>query len=81
MKRSKTGIDTTDKTRYMREYQAQRRGTKRSLKSEADSACILLAWEAGKISEGQAAKLMGVDRVTARDRKITMINQGIALAR
>lgn len=47
----------------------------------ADAACILLAWEAGELSEGQAAKLLGLDRVSARARRQDMIKQGADLAR
>ena len=79
--RKPTGLDTTDRQRYMREYQARRRGTKRSYKSEADSACVLLAWEAGEITEGVAAKLLGIDRVSARERKQCMIMRGVQLSR
>lgn len=60
----------------MRHYMAQRRGTKRCLKTEADAACVLLAWEAGEITEGRAAKLLKTDRVSLRGLRLKMIEQG-----
>ena len=65
----------TDKTLYMRNYMAKRRGTKRSYKTEADAACVLLAWEAAEITEGQAAKLLRMDRVDVRGLRLKMLEQ------
>lgn len=55
-------------------------GKKRSTKSEAEFACVLLAWEAGEICEMRAAEIMGIDLVTARERKNLMIEEGKRLA-
>lgn len=48
--------------------------------TEYDRLCILLAWEAGEVSEGNAAKLLRVDRETARERKQAAIANGVRMA-
>ena len=40
----------------------------------------LLAWEAGELSEGVASEQIGLDRVSARERKKVAIKVGTALA-
>lgn len=42
---------------------------------------VLLAWEAGELSEGQAAKTLGLDRVAARDLRLGQIQAGVDRAR
>jgi hypothetical protein len=41
---------------------------------------ILLAWEAGEMTEEQAARLLGVDRLAARQMKLDAIETGKKLA-
>lgn len=68
---------------WMRDYQAKRRGGRSYLaerdaeKLRADRLEVCLAWEAGEISEGTAAKLLGMDRVTARGFKLDAIARGM----
>ena len=69
------------KQRKDRSYQVKHRGSRRSYRTEAEDALILLAWEAGELSEGQASKALWVDRVTARDRKIAAIERGRVLGK
>ena len=64
------------KQRYNRHAQQKHRGSRRCYRTEAEDALILLAWEAGELSEGQAAKALGVDRVTARDRRLSAVERG-----
>ena len=66
--------------RRMRAYQAKSRGDRRSFKTELENAQILLAWDAGDLSEGQAAKALDVDRLTARVMRDDMLAAGLALA-
>lgn len=75
-----TGISRADMRRYNREYQARRRGSD-SYKSQAEDACVMLAMEAGEITEMQAADMIGVDVVTMRGRRQDMIKRGINLAK
>ncbi len=37
---------------------------------------VLLAWESGDLSEGQAAKALGIDRLELRERRINAIHTG-----
>lgn len=66
--------------RTERLYQRRHRGGKRSASDESENAAIMLAWEAGEITEGQAAKALGVDRVSAREMKLKAVALGRALA-
>lgn len=40
---------------------------------------VCLAWEAGELSEGQVARALGVDRVTARELRTLSIENGRAI--
>jgi hypothetical protein len=42
--------------------------------------CVLLALEANELSEGQAAKALGLDRVGVRDRLIKAKEAGVKIA-
>lgn len=61
-----------DPTKKMRDYQAKRRGGRsyiseiETLKEQVRQLEICLAWEAGELSEGTAAKMLGMVRVVAR---------------
>jgi hypothetical protein len=57
------------KQRSDRLAKQRERGSKRSYVTEIEDLRIMLAWEAGVLSEGQAAKALGYDRVTLRDLK------------
>lgn len=39
---------------------------------------ILLAWEAGKLSEGQVCRALKIDRLTAREQRDEMVKRGVA---
>jgi hypothetical protein len=41
---------------------------------------IILAWEGGELSERQAARLLNLDWMTARDWRELAIDSGLALA-
>lgn len=45
------------------------------LERQVEELTILLAWEVGKLSEGQAAILLKTDRVSARSLKQRWINE------
>lgn len=61
---------TDSKRRYDRLKQQKHRGSKRSYVTEIENLRTLLAWETGQLSEGQAARKIGVDRVTLRDMRL-----------
>lgn len=66
---------TTELARYMREYQAKRRGSV-SYKSAAEDASVLIAFALGLISEGRAAKAIYTDRVSLRGKLEDMVRDG-----
>lgn len=63
-------------TRYMREYQARRRGGK-TYKSTALDAPILIAVASGELGESAAAKVLGIDIVELRGRVNDSINEAL----
>jgi len=59
--------ERTDLTRRKnRLAQANHRKSSRSYKTESENLGLLLAWEAGDLSEGQVVKALGIDRMTLR---------------
>ena len=66
--------------RLARLYQSKSRGDRRSYKTELENVQLLLAWEAGDLSEGQVAKILGVDRVSPRMIREGAVAAGMALA-
>lgn len=66
---------TDEKRRQDRQYQAKHRGTKRSFVTEIENLKVLLAWEAGQISEGWAAKILKLDRVSLRDLRLKYLDE------
>lgn len=69
------------KARKMRGYQRKHRGDKRSANDDAETLLMLLAWEAGEVSEGVLAKVLDAgDRVALRERKMRAIALGRSLA-
>lgn len=72
---------STAKKRGVRRHQEKYRGyNKYSGQDAAQILSVLLAWEAGELTEGQASKALGTDRVSARHAKIQMIERGVLLA-
>lgn len=67
------------KNRQMRAYQAKHRGTKNSYATQFENATIVLAWLDGSLSEGQVAKVLGVDRLDARDLRERLVARGVEL--
>lgn len=51
--------------RANRLYQQKRRGGG-SIKTEMETAYLMLAWEAAELSEGQMVEILGADRVSIR---------------
>jgi hypothetical protein len=68
------------KSRSDRLYQQKHRGSKTSPVTDLEDALVVLAWEAGELSEGQAAAALGVDRLGARLRREALLARGITLA-
>jgi hypothetical protein len=66
--------------RMNRSYQAKHRKSKRSYLSDYEDAVIVLAWERGDLSEGQASKALGLDRLSARIRRDDLVSAGLAMA-
>ena len=68
------------KQRLARLYQGKSRGDRRSYKTELENLQLLLAWEAGDLSEGQVANMLDVDRVALRMMREGAIAAGMTLA-
>lgn len=64
---------TDEKRRQDRLAQQRHRGSKRSYVTEIENLRVLLAWEAGHLSEGQAARILGLHRIDLRDMKFREI--------
>lgn len=74
-------IQSILKARKARRYQRASRGDKRSAADDAEALLMLLAWEAGEVSEGVLAKVLeNGDRVALRERKMRAIALGRTLA-
>lgn len=65
--------------RAMRGYQAKARGTRQSFATLYENALIVLAWERAELSEGQAAKALGLDRLSARILRDDLVLAGIRI--
>lgn len=63
-------------SRYNRLAKQRERNSKRSFATEVEDLKICFAWEAGELSEGQAVKALGYDRVTCRKIQQDAIRQG-----
>jgi len=68
------------KQRLVRLYQGKSRCDRRSYKTELENLQLLLAWEAGDLSEGQVANMLDVDRVALRMMRDGAIAAGMTLA-
>lgn len=53
--------------------------TKPPYLSPYERACTMLALEAAELSEGEAARLLGWDRLAVRDLRLAMIAEGKGL--
>ncbi len=65
---------TPDKRRRDRFYQQKHRGSKQSYVTEIENLRVLLAWEAGVLSEGQAVKLLNTCRVDLRELRLKTLS-------
>lgn len=68
------------KRRDDRLSQQRHRASKRSYVTDYENAAIVAAWEAGELTEGQAASALGRDRLGARLLREAVIGAGIDLA-
>ena len=68
------------KQRMARLYQGKSRGDRHSYKTELENVRLLLAWEAGNLSEGQVSRLLGIDRVSLRMMRERAVAAGMELA-
>lgn len=68
------------KQRMARLYQGKSRGDRHSYKTELENVRLLLAWEAGDLSEGQVSRVLGIDRVSLRMMREGAVAAGMALA-
>ncbi len=68
-----------NKQRYDRLAQQKSRSNKRSYVTEVENLQIILAWQAGKISEGVAAREIGVDRLQLRTMRDNATQHGVHL--
>lgn len=75
-----TNEKTPHKRRADRLAQQKHRGSRRSYVTEVENLQVLLAWEARALSEGQAARAIGVDRVTLRGMKLDAVKAGEGFA-
>ncbi len=71
---------TLRQQRLARLYQGKSRGDRRSYKTELENVQILLAWEAGEMSEGQVANMLNVDRVSLRMMREGAVAEGMEIA-
>lgn len=70
---------TPSQQRYHRKAQAKHRGGGTSHKTAKEDAQIMLAWEAGDLSEGQVAAALGLDRISLRKLRDDSIAAGLAM--
>lgn len=77
---SEKALATLLHRRSMRRHQRTSRGGKTSHRDNYENAAILLAWESGEITEGQAARALRLDRVSARELKLKSTALGRAIA-
>lgn len=68
------------KQRMARLYQGKSRGDRHSYKTELENVRLLLACEAGDLSEGQVSRVLGIDRVSLRMMREGAVAAGMALA-
>ena len=63
-----------ERTRYNRTYMARRRGGRSYIDElEAIQRRICEFWDAGQLTEGQAANLLGLDRFSARGLRLELL--------
>lgn len=66
--------------RKHRAYQAKHRGGGTSSKTALENTQMLMALEAGLLSEGQVSAALSLDRVTVRKMRDDAIDSGIKFA-
>ena len=74
-------IENRVKQRKNRQYQQRARDGKRSYLTDIENLSIILAYEAGEITECHAARALGVGIVEARRMRIDALALGTGLAR
>jgi hypothetical protein len=77
---TRNDMNTLLKRRQQRADQRKSRGDKSSGRDGLEDSAILLAWEVGELTEGQAARALRVDRVALREMKLRLVAVGRALA-
>lgn len=73
-------MTAAQKARADRQYQRKHRAGKSSPTTDLEDALIVLAWEAGELTEGQAAAALGTDLLGARIRREALLGRGIQIA-
>lgn len=68
-----------DKRRRDRLSQQRHRGSRRSFVTEIENLNVLVAWQVGTLSEGQAAKCIGTDRVSLREMRDAAIQAALTM--
>jgi hypothetical protein len=66
--------------RYNRLAKQKARNSKRSYVTEIEDLQIIVAWLYGDLSEGRAARALGVDRVSLRTMRDAAVYAGVATA-
>lgn len=69
-------MDNGKKQRLDRLAQQRHRGSRRSYVTEIENLQVLLAWEAGELSEGQVATVLKMDRVSVRELRREAVRLG-----
>lgn len=67
---------TLEQQRYNRAAQCKHRGSRQSYRTQHEDALIILAWQAGRLSEGQAMRALATDRIGAREERDAAIDRG-----
>jgi hypothetical protein len=77
---SQTVTDLAVARRRARGYQGASRGDKQSARTKLENAAILMALEAGEITEGIACRALELDRLSIREMRLRLTASGAALA-
>ena len=73
-------VTAAQKARSDRQYQRKRRAGKSSPVTDLEDALVVPAWEAGELTEGQAAAALGTCHLGARIRREALVGRGIRIA-
>lgn len=74
-------MNAIQRARYNRKVKAESRDTVASHVSHLEDLKVIFAWETGNLTEGQASKALGYDRVTLRCMREFYEKAGGELAR